>query len=76
MPWQNVSTMSGRAEFVALAGVEGANIRALCRRFGISPKTGYKWIGRSRAGGAEALTDRSRRPAKGPSLHHTSYYKV
>lgn len=66
MPWQTVSTMSSRAEFVALAGVEGANVRALCRRFGISPKTGYKWPRRARAGGAEPLGDRSRRPARSP----------
>ena len=67
MSWPNVSTMSSRVEFVALAGVEGANIRALCRRFGISPKTGYKWIRRAQAGGAEALADRSRRPTQSPA---------
>jgi len=66
MPWKNVSTMSARAEFVALAAVEGANIRSLCRRFGISPKTGYKWIHRVRLGGTEALADLSRRPLHSP----------
>ena len=33
-----------RDEFVALARRPGANRRALCRRFGIAPATGYKWI--------------------------------
>lgn len=52
--------------FVTLAKQEGANIRALCRRFGISPKTGYKWLGRYRAAGATRLADRSRRPHISP----------
>ena len=38
-----------RAEFVALARQPGANRRALFRRFGISPNTGYKWLRESRA---------------------------
>jgi hypothetical protein len=28
-----------------------ANIGELCRRFGISPTTGYKWLGRFRGDG-------------------------
>jgi len=46
MPWQEVSTVSLRQEFVMLATAEGANVRALCRRYGVSRKTGYKWLGR------------------------------
>lgn len=64
MPWQEVSTMELRKEFTALALQEGANVRLLCRRFGISPTTGYKWLQRARAG--QALTDRSRRPKHSP----------
>ncbi|MDR6233145.1 transposase-like protein [Pseudomonas psychrotolerans] len=56
--------MELREEFVGLAQQTGANVRLLCRRFGISPTTGYKWLARARAG--EALTDRSRRPATSP----------
>ncbi len=41
MPWQEVSTMSLRTEFVMLAMQPGANISQLCRRYGISRKTGY-----------------------------------
>lgn len=62
MPWKAVSAMSLRLEFVCLAMTETANIRSLCRRYQISPKTGYKWIDRYRKAGAEALGDRSRRP--------------
>lgn len=58
--------MSQRHEFVLLASQAGVNFRQLCRRFGISPKTGYKWRHRYRTGGAPALVDRSRRPQRSP----------
>ena len=49
MVWREVCAMDERREFVRLALQEGANVRALCRRFGVSPATGYKWIERWRA---------------------------
>lgn len=64
MPWQEVSIMEQREEFVRLARLEGVNRRELCRRFGISAQTGYKWLHRFAAG--EALEDRSRRPKSSP----------
>jgi transposase InsO family protein len=67
MPWKEVSTMSLKEEFVLLAGQEGANIRQLCRRFGISPKTAYKWIARFNQQGSAGLANRSRRPTTSPS---------
>lgn len=63
MPWQEVSVMQSRMEFVHLAQ-QGGNIRQLCRRFGISPSTAYKWLGRWRQG--QALNERSRRPEHSP----------
>jgi transposase InsO family protein len=66
MPWREVSIMEQRREFVALAMQEGANRRELCRRFGIHPQTGYKWLGRF-ADGDRALSDRSRRPQTSPA---------
>jgi transposase InsO family protein len=65
MPWREVSVMDQRREFVRLAMKEGVNRRELCRRFGISPDIGYKWLARQQAGDAE-LTDRSRRPHGSP----------
>jgi transposase InsO family protein len=65
MPWQEVSIMDQRREFVRLAMQEGANRRELCRRFGIHPDTGYKWLARC-AIDAE-LSDRSRRPHTSPT---------
>jgi len=64
MPWSEVSRMDSRSEFTKLALVEGANVSALCRRFGISRKTGYKWLGRVAAG--SGVADRSRRPHASP----------
>lgn len=67
MPWNEVSAMSLRREFVMLASSQGANLSALCRRFGVSRKTGYKWLARARREEEPALTDRSRRPRHSPA---------
>ncbi len=64
MPWKTCDAMELRREFVELARREGANVRELCRRFGISPPTAYKWLARDRAG--ECLADRSRKPRESP----------
>ena len=66
MPWQEVSVMDQRREFVSLAMQEGVNRRELCRRFGISPDVGYKWLRRALVGDG-TLTDRSRRPHHSPN---------
>ncbi len=66
MPWEEVSAMSQRLEFVTLAQSEETNIRELCRRFGISPTTGYKWLGRFRGSGIAGLAELARRPHNSP----------
>jgi len=58
--------MSLRQEFLVLAQNEGVNFSELCRRFGISRKTGYKWRQRYREKGVTGLADRSRRPKHSP----------
>jgi transposase InsO family protein len=58
--------MSLRREFVELASGPDANVSLLCRRFGISRKTGYKWLARFEGGTDKALADRSRRPRCSP----------
>jgi len=58
--------MSLKREFVSLASQEGVNRRSLCARFGISPKTGYKWLGRYLAEGVNGLDEHSRRPTRSP----------
>jgi transposase InsO family protein len=66
MPWKEKTTMSQRQEFVELALKEDANIRALCREFGITPRTGYKWIKHYQEHGEAGLYDCSRRPKTSP----------
>ena len=66
MPWQEVSTVSLRQEFVTLVQQGTVSISELCRRYGVSRKTGYKWVGRYRRAGVTGLTDRSRRPHRSP----------
>ncbi len=65
MPWKR-SVMSQRRDLVTLAIAEGANMSEICRRFGVSRKTAYKWVGRFKAQGPSGLADRSRRPHRSP----------
>lgn len=67
MPWQEATKVSLRLDFVLEALDEGANIRALCRQYKISPTTGYKWIRRFEEAGPAGLKDRSRRPHNSPN---------
>jgi transposase InsO family protein len=67
MPWKDVTIVDLRAEFVRLAQNEKVNIRRLCKRFGVSHKTGYKWLARFRAAGDSGLVDQSRRPSSSPN---------
>jgi transposase InsO family protein len=66
MPWKAVDTMSLREEFVMRALAEEVNMSALCREYGISRKTGYKWRNRYLVEGEEGLQDRARRPRHSP----------
>jgi transposase InsO family protein len=66
MPWKAATPMSLRLEFVQLALAQRANIRSLCRRYGVCAMTAYKWIYRFQKGGVAALEDRSRRPHTSP----------
>src|SRR3990172_126749 len=66
MPWKENTTMSQRQEFVEEALKQDANIRALCREYGVTPRTGYKWIQRYQQQGERGLYDHSRRPKHSP----------
>jgi transposase InsO family protein len=63
MPWKECSVMDERLRFVARL-LDGEAMSDVCRDFGISRKPGYKIFSRYREHGAEALTDRSRRPVR------------
>ncbi len=59
MPWKDKTVEELRKEFVETAE-RCENFSALCREFGITRATGYKWIDRYEK--QEGLSDRSRRP--------------
>ena len=59
MPWEQKTVIEQREEFVLLAQ-QGGNFSASCKKFKVSPKTGYKWVERFKIG--EPLGDRSRLP--------------
>jgi transposase InsO family protein len=65
--WQPRAEMDIKREFVELALREGANRRELCRRFGITPKTGYALLARHALEGSAAYMPRSTRPAHSPT---------
>ena len=65
-PFGEVSAIDQKREFVVFAAAEGANIRELCRRFGVSPTTGYKGLNRHRREGLTGLQERSRRARSCP----------
>ena len=76
MPWKEAKLMSLRTEFVVMAEKEGTNFSQLCRQFGISRKTGYKWLKRFQEGGISALEDQSRRPDHSPNRTAESIEKL
>lgn len=59
MPWESKTVEEKRIAFVITVQKEG-NMSAVCREFGISRRTGYKWLKRYEAG--ENMSDRSRAP--------------
>ena len=67
MPWTEESVMSLRKEFILGACQEKANVSQLCRRYGISRPTGYKWLHRYQEDGEAGLKDLSRRPHHSPN---------
>jgi putative transposase len=66
MPWAPALPMHQRKRFVLEARRERVSFAALCELFGISRKTGYKWLGRADRSGDAGLDDRSRRPRSNP----------
>jgi transposase InsO family protein len=62
MPWKEVEKVELRALFAAAWEAGEKSFKGLCLEFGISRKTGYKWIKRYQEEGRAGLSDRSRRP--------------
>ena len=66
MPWHGVSPVDLRLEFCNAHALGVFSMTELCDQFGISRKTGYKWVQRHDAEGRAGLCDRSRRPHTSP----------
>lgn len=58
MPWSELSPMELRRRFIGEVQTEREPFADVCRRYGISRKTGYKWQARFEEGGRESLVDR------------------
>lgn len=73
MAWKEVLPMEQRAMFVL--DVERAEmcVAELCRRYGVSRKTGYKWIRRYREEGLDGIRERSSRPHTCPHKTTTEW---
>lgn len=65
MPWETKTVMEEREAFVLAVELGEKSIATLCREFGISRKTGYKWLNRAKEG--QPLCDQSRCPHRQPS---------
>jgi transposase InsO family protein len=55
--------MSERLTFIQACLDRQRPIAEICAEFGVSEKTGHKWIARFRTGGVDALADRTHAPA-------------
>lgn len=62
--------MDQRVKFIAAVNDTDGSFRALCREFGISARTGYKWVARYEEFGPAGLEDRAPIPKRTP--HATS----
>jgi putative transposase len=62
MPWQETSPMDQRTQFLTDHQRELFAMRELCARYGISRKTGYKWLARYAAEGPRGLGQRTHAP--------------
>lgn len=63
MPWKDTRKMGQRIKF-AMKAVSTGSFPGLCREYGISRMTGYKWRERFEAGGLAGMEEESRKPEK------------
>ena len=68
MPWLETSPMTERQRFVEDAHRGLFSMTDLCARYGVSRKTGYKWLDRYEAHGRAGLVERSHAPHHCPHM--------
>ena len=66
MAWKQFSSMVRRLQFVKLALKAQQSMSQLCRRFGMSRRSGYKWRARFEREGPQGVRDRTCRPHHSP----------
>jgi len=66
MPWTETAPMKERMRFVTDVERGLYSMMELCERYGVSRKTGYKWLARYEDEGPEGLRERSRAPHQCP----------
>ena len=64
MPWKNELPMEQKQRFINFAQSGRFTVSELCEEFGITRKTGHKWLLRYAVGGMKGLEERSRAPKK------------
>lgn len=67
MPWSQTLPMDQRTQFIADYLRQVLSVSELCELYGVSRKTGYKWIERYLRQGPAGLEERSRRPHESPN---------
>ena len=67
MPWKETEAMKERKAFIDEMLKQNQPFRELCREYGISEKTGYKWRKRFLEQGYAGLEEESRAPQKHPN---------
>src|SRR5256884_9439902 len=66
MAWTETDPMKERLHFVADWDRRLYTVTELCARYGVSRKTGYKWLARYADVGVAGLAERSRAPHRCP----------
>jgi transposase len=66
MPWSQTSPLDQKTPFIADDLRDRLAMTSLCGLYGVSRKTGDKWVDRSRTHGPQGLEERSRRPNTSP----------
>ena len=64
MPWMENDMLSLREEFVLKAKTKNTPFTILCKQYGISRKTGYKWLNRYENEGLLGLENQSKCPSR------------
>ena len=73
MPWKEISIVKTRQEFCLRAFKSEENFTQICRKFGVSTKTGYKWLKRFEESGVAGLEDK---PPVAKTIRNKTEYKT